>query len=356
MISMTHILFLYTVQYFRKIVLDTEEIYLALTDTPKHTCARAKMAQPPGLLLRVYINADTAHKVILPTRPSTLDELISFMQERFNLEGHFTLQYEDPDFDGELCVLTEMSELPSKAVVRIIRPDNSNDSPPTEFTTQTQERTQRRPNEFSVPTFSYDVEHILEICAEFHRITSTNLKSTFYSAFDKYMPRLMTMYLEKAARTGKTSELLRNIFRTHDLLTSMLTADAQLLCRHFPSSCVKMLLDFFKTWNAEDIDLPDLSDTTVAVLIVSNDTVSLVKFGPAIHSIVLEGDIVVCDIAQMTEAFILLFGLIYALHLQYPKKLSYTFNFIQKVVMGLDDLKRLPPRLLSLKNDLMIDE
>ncbi|XP_041951033.1 uncharacterized protein LOC121711464 isoform X2 [Alosa sapidissima] len=288
MISMTHILFLYTVQYFRKIVLDTEEIYLALTDTPKHTCARAKMAQPPGLLLRVYINADTAHKNSLPRPRNALRD--GPMSSQFQ---HFPMMWNT---------------------------------------------------------------YWRQICAEFHRITSTNLKSTFYSAFDKYMPRLMTMYLEKAARTGKTSELLRNIFRTHDLLTSMLTADAQLLCRHFPSSCVKMLLDFFKTWNAEDIDLPDLSDTTVAVLIVSNDTVSLVKFGPAIHSIVLEGDIVVCDIAQMTEAFILLFGLIYALHLQYPKKLSYTFNFIQKVVMGLDDLKRLPPRLLSLKNDLMIDE
>lgn len=69
---------------------------------------------------------DTAHKVILQTRPSTSDEFIQFLKERFNLEGHFTLQYEDPDFDGELCFLTEMSELPSKAVVRIIKPDNSN--------------------------------------------------------------------------------------------------------------------------------------------------------------------------------------------------------------------------------------
>ena len=50
-----------------------------------------------------------------------------------------------------------------------------------------------------------------------------------------------------------------------------------------------------------------------------------------------------CDIAELTEAFILLFGLIYALHLDYPKQMSYTFNFIQKNILGLDDLKRLPP-------------
>ncbi|KAG5280668.1 hypothetical protein AALO_G00062670 [Alosa alosa] len=58
---------------------------------------------------------------------------------------------------------------------------------------------------------------------------------------------------------------------------------------------------FFKTWNAEEIDLPAFSDAAVAILTVSGDTDSLVKFGPAIHSIVLDGDIVVCDIAELTE-------------------------------------------------------
>ncbi|KAG5273730.1 hypothetical protein AALO_G00154840 [Alosa alosa] len=97
------------------------------------------------------------------------------------------------------------------------------------------------------------------------------------------------------------------------------------------------------TYLAEEIDLPDFSDAAVAILTVSGDTDSLVKFGPAIHSIV-DRDV------------IFLFGLICALHLDCPKQLSY--KFIKKIIMGLEDLKRLPPRLLlSLKNKwLMMDE
>ena len=100
------------------------------------------------------------------------------MQERFNLEGNFTLQYEDPDLDGELCILTEMSELSSKAVVRVMRPEHLNYSPSPEFTTQTQERTQRRPNEFPIPKCCYDVEHILEAGNTAYNTTQTPIKLT----------------------------------------------------------------------------------------------------------------------------------------------------------------------------------
>lgn len=50
-----------------------------------------------------------------------------------------------------------------------------------------------------------------------------------------------------------------------------------------------------------------------------------------------------------------LLGLIYALHLDYPKELANTFDFIQKVSIGLED-EKLRPRVLSLKNDLLARE
>uniref|UniRef100_A0A673I231 Uncharacterized protein n=1 Tax=Sinocyclocheilus rhinocerous TaxID=307959 RepID=A0A673I231_9TELE len=73
-------------------------------------------------------------------------------------------------------------------------------------------------------------------------------------------------------------------------------------------------------------------------------------------AIVLEGGIVLRDISRMADAFLLMFSLIYALHLDYPKELTHTFKFIQKVLLGLEDSKPLGPRLLSLKNDLLIKE
>lgn len=45
------------------------------------------------------------------------------MQDRFKLrlEGEFTLQYEDPDFDGQLSVLVDIQELPEKGTLKVMR-------------------------------------------------------------------------------------------------------------------------------------------------------------------------------------------------------------------------------------------
>uniref|UniRef100_A0A3Q2NR78 Uncharacterized protein n=1 Tax=Fundulus heteroclitus TaxID=8078 RepID=A0A3Q2NR78_FUNHE len=59
------------------------------------------------------------------------------------------------------------------------------------------------------------------------------------------------------------------------------------------------------------------------------------------------------DITTFADAYVLLFGLVCALQLDYPKKLVGTFTFFQKVLMGLDDGAPLKPSLLSLKNYLL---
>ena len=68
----------------------------------------------------------------------------------------------------------------------------------------------------------------------------------------------------------------------------------------------------------------------------------------------LEGNIVV-EFSTLAEAFVMLFALMYTLHLSYPKDLANTFDFTQKVLMGLEDGK-LKPRVLSLKNELLAVE
>lgn len=116
-------------------------------------------------------------------------------------------------------------------------------------------------------------------------------------------------------------------------------------------------MKFSHAFQTEEVDEPDIADSAVALVsMVNGDSSSTAQFDPAGIAIVLEGDIVLRDISRLAEAFLLMFGLIYALHLNYPKELTHTFNFIQKVLMGLDDSKPLAPRLLSLKNDLLIKE
>lgn len=99
----------------------------------------------------------------------------------------------------------------------------------------------------------------------------------------------------------------------------------------------------------EESDEPDVAEASVALLTVVNSTRSS-------YAIVLEGDIVARDLPTLTDAFQILFGLVYALHLSYPKGMTHTFEFIQTVLMGLDDGKPLKPKLQSLKNDLTAPE
>lgn len=69
-------------------------------------------------------------------------------------------------------------------------------------------------------------------------------------------------------------------------------------------------------------------------------------------SIVLEGSKVLSKCENTAKACALLMGLIYALNLQYPSKLKYTFEVFQKLFMELDGLK-LSPKVRSLKNKLL---
>lgn len=86
----------------------------------------------------------------------------------------------------------------------------------------------------------------------------------------------------------------------------------------------------------------DVADTPVALLtIVTDNATAAVHFSPESVSVVVEDGVFVSDLPFLADAFVLLFGLTYALHLDYLKKLSHTFTFIQKIVMCLDDGKPL---------------
>ncbi|XP_072527461.1 uncharacterized protein [Salminus brasiliensis] len=103
-----------------------------------------------------------------------------------------------------------------------------------------------------------------QVCAEFHRITNINLRSKFYAELDKHTQRLLAVYRQKAARTGKTAEALRSIFSAYDLLeqcdvnhrrTAALRALPVFLCEDDSA--------FFRTWNTEKESEPDIADLAV---------------------------------------------------------------------------------------------
>lgn len=72
---------------------------------------------------------------------------------------------------------------------------------------------------------------------------------------------------------------------------------------------------------------------------------------PALLKIIIEGEVVMDNIQDLPKAMCILFGLTYALHINYPKTMKLTFQFIQQVLLSLGHID-LKPKLQTLKNQL----
>ncbi|XP_057184496.1 uncharacterized protein LOC130550977 [Triplophysa rosa] len=162
----------------------------------------------------------------------------------------------------------------------------------------------------------------------------------------------MTLFRQKAAKTGKTSDALAEILRIydeqelHDVHTKRTT-----VLHALPVYLHEDVSGFFRTCT-DTSDEPLLLDVAVALLtVVTDNDTSPVHFQPVKISVVIESEIVV-NLSRFADAFLVMFGLIYALHLSYPRGLTNTFEFTQKILLGLEGGK-LSPKLQSLKNDLM---
>ncbi|KAJ8009510.1 hypothetical protein DPEC_G00089630 [Dallia pectoralis] len=79
-------------------------------------------------------------------------------------------------------------------------------------------------------------------------------------------------------------------------------------------------------------------DHTMKVLVIHN---SAAEEDPAAVSIVIEGNQVLNTCGYRTKACVMLMGLIYALNLEYPKKLKFTFEVFQKLFLEIDGAKML---------------
>ncbi|TRZ04082.1 hypothetical protein DNTS_011833 [Danionella cerebrum] len=197
-----------------------------------------------------------------------------------------------------------------------------------------------------------------QICAEFHRITNINLRNQFYSGLDIHTPRLLNLIRQKAARTGKFSETLRAMMNLYDQQHELHADTKRTLILHgLPLYLREEEPQFFRVWNIEESPEPEISNTAVCVLtIINENSSSPMHFSPVSAAVIVEDQIVLGEINTFADAFVLLFGLVYVVHLDYPKKLVHTFTFIQKEVMGLEDGKPLKPCLNRLKNDLLLIE
>ncbi|KAI9538447.1 hypothetical protein NQZ68_014191 [Dissostichus eleginoides] len=161
-----------------------------------------------------------------------------------------------------------------------------------------------------------------QICAEFHRITNLNLKNHFYAELDRHVPRLQSLFRKKAASKGKVAEVLDQLFASYDLQEQ---GDVHVrraaVLRALPAYLHEDDSTFLRLWHVEQSDDPDIVDIAVGLLMISARSTDTTLFCPERIAVVIE------DLAN-------------------------TFDFTQKVLMGLDE-GNLKPRVLSLKNDLL---
>jgi len=134
------------------------------------------------LLLRLVLSSREARRIQLSAVPESVDQLIGVLKERLDLQGDFTVQFEDPDFGNALCNLTAMSELlTERAVLHIMW---NSDVSVTESTSSSQDTLSVHsedfgpsfmdsamnnlrhvavwPSPFPIPKLAYDVE--LKLC------------------------------------------------------------------------------------------------------------------------------------------------------------------------------------------------
>ncbi len=79
---------------------------------------------------------------------------------------------------------------------------------------------------------------------------------------------------------------------------------------------------------------------------ISQTTKTCLNFG-----IILEETVVMQDLPDFPTAFMVLFGLLYALNIEYSKGLKYTFEAVQNIFVGLGE--KCTNRIQSLKNKLL---
>ena len=151
--------------------------------------------------MRVHINPKLIRKVKLSKTPESVEQLKDELREKLELEGEFSVQYEDPDFGEAVCNLMDIAELPAeKAVLHVLWNNDETPSPPHSHTPSSISsldtanisspasshsassaiRTYMRnvskwPTPFSIPSFSYDVELKLRKGNDIFEKTGTGL-------------------------------------------------------------------------------------------------------------------------------------------------------------------------------------
>ncbi|KAL6481184.1 hypothetical protein MHYP_G00092640 [Metynnis hypsauchen] len=190
------------------------------------------------------------------------------------------------------------------------------------------------------------VSQLVWVKDEFRRITAANLERTSLTKLDFYTPNLLTVFEMKGGAAGTKTRCRL------DSLGQEGRRDAVIRCLiHFlGESCEELIKDY------QDLSKGRIKDSFVDLvmkIIVLASAAAEEGAAPDSVIIVIEGTEVLDGCRNLSDACLLLMGLIYSLNLSSPPKLRSTFEVFQKVLLELDVL-RFSPKVHSLERKLLM--
>ncbi|XDV25456.1 hypothetical protein PO909_029372 [Leuciscus waleckii] len=157
---------------------------------------------------------------------------------------------------------------------------------------------------------------MFQINAEFKRITTMPLQSRFLSQLDLFTANLLKVFEKRSGQQGKKLRDMSVIVTVRILTIILSVAFFPMLGLGWQSNCV---LSFHQEM-AETHFFSAIEMTTVGIYVVKDTANS----EPSDVRIVIEGVVALRDLENVALASAMLFGLFYALNMQYPTKLPYT--------------------------------
>ncbi|XP_059201647.1 uncharacterized protein LOC131981391 [Centropristis striata] len=162
-----------------------------------------------------------------------------------------------------------------------------------------------------------------QIEAEFARLTTVDLKGCLFAGLDKYLQRFIDIYRAKPG-----------VVELKKLLTT-LESDCSnqwkrtIVLMGLPHYLKEVPSNFYKKVQATVAEEDMTRGMTVGILVVADgdDTVGF--------AVVIKEEIILPSLSDFPTAVALLMGLFYALNIDYPKDIRYTFEVIQKVLMDI---------------------
>ncbi|XP_070847350.1 uncharacterized protein [Chaetodon trifascialis] len=188
--------------------------------------------------------------------------------------------------------------------------------------------------------------HINEINAEFQRITTHPLETTFMARLDSLQPQLTSAFQKKGGVTGqKLAKHLQILQEAKGDVHSKRAAVLRALCLYLGEDDGHLIHEYM---DIEGNAIP----TDMQKWAMGNYAIGKENGDPGHHDdigISVDGAIILDNIGSAGQACTVMLGVIYALNLAYPNELRHYYEFIQKVLMGMDG-EKLSPKVLGLKN------